>query len=121
MADVAFTCEYCQQSIVASSEMLGEIVDCPNCQQRLMVPESATLVELDSPPPVPEYRQCPFCAETIQCTAVKCKHCGEFLDGRKQAPPQAKIIIREKGRSGCGLIFIIALGVIAAIIIMSMF
>lgn len=35
-------------------------------------------------------RTCPFCAEEIQLTAIKCKHCGEFLDGRPREQKEAK-------------------------------
>jgi hypothetical protein len=35
-------------------------------------------------------KECPFCGELVRGKAVKCKHCGEFLDGRPtgQEEPQ---------------------------------
>jgi len=41
-------------------------------------------------------KQCPFCAETIQARAIKCRFCGEFLNSKK-----AKSLIGANSHSDC--------------------
>jgi len=43
-------------------------------------------------------RRCPYCAEPMRPEAVKCRHCGEFLDGRprEDTRPTHQVIIIDK-------------------------
>ena len=35
---------------------------------------------------MPDAKICPYCAEEVRGEAIKCKHCGSYIGGRKRAP-----------------------------------
>jgi len=61
--------------------MFGQQIDCPSCNGAFKLPDSQP-----RQPATPQKQtlDCPFCGEQILSTAIKCKHCHEFLDGSKR-------------------------------------
>jgi len=66
-------CPACDQSILIRDGLAdpGEEVECPACGASVVVSDTVRVTT----------KLCPFCSEEIAGSAIKCKRCGEFLDG----------------------------------------
>ncbi|MEI8120405.1 MAG: CD225/dispanin family protein [bacterium] len=86
MGNIAFSCPHCDGHLTVDESGAGQGVECPLCKQPLIIPQQP--IKQAASPAITERveKPCKFCGEMILATAVKCKHCGEFLK-KKPAPP----------------------------------
>ena len=99
MADITFTCPYCEQRIEAPEEMADTKAECPSCQCELQIPKQSEPKPASQPPvpvptpavpastPTPELADGRQPSLTPHFVAAKCPSCGGDLqvpDNRDQ-------------------------------------
>ncbi len=109
---IQVTCQSCRGKFNAPDSAAGKKTKCPTCGGVIQIPTPAPAEEILEAEPVPasvysdedfeveapvvppeqaDTKPCPMCGETIQRSALKCRHCGEIFD------PLLKDAARKRG------------------------
>lgn len=101
-------CPHCDQELEIPTKMQGQTIQCPTCKQDVELPSPVpasppTTRRIGSQQTRPKKRvvtrrrqttsptrSCPYCGEAILRAARKCKHCGEFLAGKRPVETNVK-------------------------------
>ena len=80
------TCPKCSETGEFPDKCAGLQAKCNRCKMLFTIPMQT--------------KKCSFCSEEILAAAIKCKHCGEFLDGRNREAAQESVNPKPPHREG---------------------
>jgi predicted amidophosphoribosyltransferase len=93
---IRIECPKCRRELSTSEAEAGSSMRCPTCGTPFAVPGPTSFkgipvfAKASRDEPTHDERLCPYCSEAIKATAIKCKHCGEFLDGHDDDSLEAR-------------------------------
>lgn len=107
-------CGSCLQLVETPPGLSGGGFACPRCGAMIGIDAASPPTAAAVASPAAAGRRCPYCGEAIQDDAVKCRHCGEWLDPAKRAALKSAEELRPKFQRGmkglgAGVIVIAAL------------
>ena len=122
MDKIKISCPECGTQLSVDPRAAGRKGKCPSCAEIMTIPNQSTVPEanplINSQPKalMRKTKKCPFCGEEILLEAVKCKHCGEFLNASPQPsePKQKKAMVTRP--AGCVLQLVAAVLIIGGVL-----
>ncbi len=91
MREYKITCPHCQETLAILGTQLDKVISCDSCGRSIRAPSLPELARQSGGHQSGGTKLCPFCSESIQATARKCKHCGEFLSERQAISSNQKV------------------------------
>ncbi|MCZ7592944.1 MAG: hypothetical protein M5U15_12760 [Kiritimatiellae bacterium] len=111
MADIAFTCPGCENSLVIDASAAGFFINCPHCNTHVQIPHESGAVAsvVDVPAPVgagsDQYRfRCPECRGKLRMRRgdagqpATCPHCKKHFT-MPEIPPDAPAVLPSESES----------------------
>ncbi len=78
--EIHFDCPKCKRPMSGDRALLGEMINCPDCNEPFMPqPRKAAPAPAPAPvaAPVPRLTQCPACGHNVSSQAASCPGCGQ--------------------------------------------
>ncbi len=117
-------CPSCGKTVDVPDGSAGQVVKCASCGAEMQLPPAEGGVPAGAPGAgagtapagAPgETKACPYCGERVQLSAIKCRHCGEFLDAARRAESregQQALVDYCKGMNTLGTVLYVIGGLV---------